>query len=432
MFINNLLNQGSSFENLTIDDIQNANWYFEDNPKINKYSRKQSKSLYSFIKTTEGLFVISRITIGTGLSGYVKIAKHINTKTIVAVKIQLSSMLHIDDYENLHQETEILHKLGQLHSTSFRWKHDLTGPGLMNSHIYWCNKYTKHKHQQIKYNLKYYIFTRLFDGVTLLKYFENYSINTEKVLRIIIKVFEQLDALHNKNIVHGDLNFSNIVILETFDGNIEVNLIDFGLSVMLKNGIGKYKVFDYEFNNQLNCIAPESDCNMVMHNILPELKSSIGRSISEAEYYNIYTWARRGYGFNTVASDVYGFSWHINRMYYLYQDTNLDNPLQYYNQYNPFARRSIDFFISLYKQRLADTMLIQKLIKVILDDQNEQAKNIDPIKDDDIVDASKLNPILHYDFSSKLKSNTSNVITRLPNESSVSKKHNNKKKLTIT
>ena len=302
-------------------------------------SRKATNYPYSMIQTNHGFFLISRITLGVGSSGKVKIGKNISTGQLVAIKTQLFvedfnhndiSMWQYtyDPFRNVDpvnyddnrwawiDEIKTLKQLGQLHGATARWR---TFPASC-----WKNKYDKNpKHEHYRYNLKVYIFSDFFEGTTLSKCLEN-PIDAKEILMIMITTLEQLAKLHEQNIVHGDLSSENIIVHRNSVGKIEIHFIDFEFSGKLQNGIKKYPRLGYKFTSS-SYVPPECDNKMVLDDVIPDLKESKGFPIqiltaieNLAKEKHHVDGELEGYGFITLQSDLYSFlwcMWHYTRDY---------------------------------------------------------------------------------------------------------------------
>lgn len=71
-----------------------------------------------------------------------------------------------------------------------------------------------------------------FAGVTLANFIKEWSYNEEQFLKIAISITEVLDKLHSTNVIHLDLNPSNIIYNPVDES---VNIIDFGSSSLFKH-----------------------------------------------------------------------------------------------------------------------------------------------------------------------------------------------------
>ena len=348
------LNIEELFATLSKSHVASAMSYFKDNPAI-KYSRKHSKIPCSFICTNKGLFAISNKVVGTGSCGKVKIAKNMHTGEIAAVKIQLLILNNTDDYSNsgLHEELYVLDQLKQLHATAYRWWNNTAWQQLTNSDLGWKNKHeTKKKYKSIKYNCKFYIFSDFFHGITLFEYFDKYAATTEKTLQIFIKVLEKLAVLHGLNIVHGDLSFNNILIDKTPDGEIEINLIDFGSSGKLQNGVKMYRILDYFFT-KTRYVPPECDYKKVSTKIIPELQKHQHRSYFSHEMLKAITfWASNGYGFIGINSDLYSVGWCLHSLASVKNNPILLELKKHTYIMDPFYRKPLCFIKAKYQEEL--------------------------------------------------------------------------------
>lgn len=273
---------------VTTEQFNQAIQYFQQNPNKTKYSRKISDLPCSFIKITKNapdnsLIAISRQTLGAGSSGKVKLGRNLITGELTAIKIQIFCFKHkpaiaaINHFH--HKEITILNQLNQLYGTIFRAK----------------------QHSN-RYFFKHYIFSMYFEGITLREYFpKNTPFKFFDFIDIMLKTLEQLKLLHEKNIVHGDLSFRNILVHKKADGEITVRLIDFGLSNFLQDGITQFPIQDYSFNEQAYT-PPECDPK-----ISPKLLTYYENNINNSA--KISAWAQKGYGFHNPSSDLYSLIW---------------------------------------------------------------------------------------------------------------------------
>jgi|GEM_PF-554805 serine/threonine protein kinase len=344
-----------NFKLLTNHIINNVKGFFKYNPIATKSFRKKSELPYSFIRSdNQKMFAISRNTVGFGSTGKVKVGKDIDSGEIVAVKTMLFTVNNITDYSNgswqedCAEETDTLKALGQLHAIAARWWNNKVGiPLPPNSTDGWQNKHTKDPvHRLERYNLKFYIFSDFFDGVTLSKYFSKNNPTIEETLKILIIVLGKLKELHEKNIIHGDVSFNNILIKKS-NGKIEIHLIDFGLSGKLQNGIKKYPILDYKFDDD-SYVPPECDRMISYHEIIQELvKFKFSVEIIGA----INSLAITGHGFHTEASDLYSLGWWV----YYYARGNerriLDEIFWDTLSLNPYCRPTLDSLIDRCKQK---------------------------------------------------------------------------------
>jgi serine/threonine protein kinase len=356
------------FVSLTSIDIKSVGIYFENNKSVNKYSRKQSKFACSFMNTNMGLFAVSRHTVGSGSSGKVKVGKNVHTGDIVAVKIQLLNGNNVLDFVDNLDEPKILIQLGQLYTTTGRW-----WCGVLPNEG-WVNKHEQEsKYRTKKYNFKFYIFSKFFEGITLFKYFENYAPTLEKILRIVIKVLEKLEILNKQNMIHGDLSFSNILINKTPEGEIDINLIDFGLGGVLCNGIKKFPVIDYRFTKK-SYVPPECDYTKVLYKVIPDLVTfKTTGSLALQEFYTINYLAREKYGFQTITSDLYSLGWGIYKYAGAQKDRTLRKLQRHTYIMDPFNREPLQLVTAKYKEQLINVTskpLVYALNKASLNDSS--------------------------------------------------------------
>lgn len=85
-----------------------------------------------------------------------------------------------------------------------------------------------HKLEQYKHT--WYIVMEYFDGLSLDKQIEKRKFELEEALNIVIKITEILGNIHNQNIIHKDINPSNILWNAKTD---TLKIIDFGISTRL-------------------------------------------------------------------------------------------------------------------------------------------------------------------------------------------------------
>ena len=253
----------------------------------------------------------------------------------------------IVDYTNntwkkeCEEETDILMELGQLHGIAARWWHDIIAmPLLPHSTAGWKNKHEKNpEFADLRYNFKFYVVSNFFEGETLYKYLRNNDLSLEETLKILLTVLEELQELHKKNIIHGDLSFKNILIKKNSNGKIEIHLIDFGFSGKMKNGIKKYPFSNYKF--EYIYVPPECDPIIAPQLVSPKVfKAHIVDAINDL--------ANAGYGFNTVTSDLYSLGW------WIYYHANKHNVFEIFKDTldaNPYYRPTLGSLISRCKRK---------------------------------------------------------------------------------
>ncbi|OGT30704.1 MAG: hypothetical protein A3E87_07020 [Gammaproteobacteria bacterium RIFCSPHIGHO2_12_FULL_35_23] len=89
--------------------------------------------------------------------------------------------------------------------------------------------------QLIGHTYSYQILMKKIPGRNLYNYLLSNlaSLNYFKQLKILIAIFDTLETLHEKGLIHGDLNFNNIQIEILSEGHYKIYFIDFGLSYRL-------------------------------------------------------------------------------------------------------------------------------------------------------------------------------------------------------
>ncbi len=197
-------------------------------PELNKFTRKQYLLKYSVIFSTQGEgFALARGKergLGCGSYGQVKLGQNINTGEYVAVKIQSCFNISIVSNEvKWLQERKDLK--GQLIRTS------KNGPK------------------------KHYIIQSLFSGVSIRDHlYKEYHLHLseEQILnrvKMAIAIAQDLkNNFHNKNLIHNDIHFRNILFDEKTG---DAKLIDLAFVRELENGA-------FNSNDSIGiCTAPE-------------------------------------------------------------------------------------------------------------------------------------------------------------------------------
>jgi len=111
--------------------------------------------------------------------------------------------------------------------------------------------------KNIKENGKNILILEYFNGITLKNFFSKKKINFSKYLKIVSKISQIIGEIHNKNIIHKDINSNNILL----NKNYEICIIDFGIST-------KYKLKNQYISNPENLegtisyISPEQTGRM--------------------------------------------------------------------------------------------------------------------------------------------------------------------------
>ncbi|KAM3128618.1 hypothetical protein pb186bvf_019315 [Paramecium bursaria] len=98
-------------------------------------------------------------------------------------------------------------------------------------------------------NKQYYIF-KYIKGVTLKEYIKQIEIS--EIKDIVKQIIEGLEYIHQKDIIHCDIKPANIII-NKLNGQLEVTIIDFGLSV----DVSKTKGLTEGARGTINYMAPE-------------------------------------------------------------------------------------------------------------------------------------------------------------------------------
>lgn len=249
---NNIMNiyivRSKQFLLLTADQEFFVNLYFKYNKNQNKFSKKttiknlqyQPKELVKFINNNPNILPLSYSVlidrsknkifaifpsktiinqplnscntiinglIGEGSYGKVKLAQDLTNHSIIVVKIQIIHKKHrkFKDIEISNEERiqELL------------------------NYFIGSTRVNKPK----KNIFKYYTFSKYIKGENLNIYLEqNKHITINEMIAIFIKILEELNYFHNHvNIVHGDLNFLNIL----YDPKTcTLKIIDFGFSAI--------------------------------------------------------------------------------------------------------------------------------------------------------------------------------------------------------
>jgi len=356
-------------------------FYFNTNNKPdNKLSKKTSHLKCSVIETSDTtittpkkLVTLEGKPIGAGCYGKVKFGRDIETDQPLAIKIQLANS-ETRNQQAFAREALILNKLGRLHSTTIRTYKKPSGLnwlfvrlGLFNKPQGWKNKLDPR--DDTIYDSKFYIATKFYKGITLANYFiNNISTNNtlmipfEKILNILVKVFEESNKIHKFNVIHGDLSFGNILIDDN-DESLNIHITDFGLSSET-SGEETCKIYPISYTTEQNTYtAPECDYKIAKE-LIDKLESFF--------YFNndleqILSWNKSCYGFYTKGSDVYSLGWCINyyiNTFLIETKTNKDFLKQLYegmcNKYC-FNRPSLENLINACKEQLC-SMAPQKQI----------------------------------------------------------------------
>lgn len=104
-----------------------------------------------------------------------------------------------------------------------------------------------------KYDNKYALIFEDVGSVSLKSYFEQKRIPLEELIIIFISIVKSLDSLHKVNIIHKDINPSNLLIIPR---TLEIKIIDFGIALVKSNlFLGKEK--DDSMEGSIAYLSPE-------------------------------------------------------------------------------------------------------------------------------------------------------------------------------
>jgi predicted ATPase/serine phosphatase RsbU (regulator of sigma subunit)/predicted Ser/Thr protein kinase len=118
-------------------------------------------------------------------------------------------------------------------------------------------KHTPEAYELIRSGTNYVIAMEFCEGKTLDKLIrENISLSDK--IRIALAVCEALQAIHEHNVIHKDINPANIIIADDFSS---AKIIDFGISTQLSREVPSVQSFD-NFEGTLNYVSPEQTGRM--------------------------------------------------------------------------------------------------------------------------------------------------------------------------
>lgn len=106
---------------------------------------------------------------------------------------------------------------------------------------------TRAKKDEPKYHYSYRIVDEFIPGQTLYSFLKDFRFtSTEQFVRLVLRIAEALQTIHNNHVIHGDVAGRNIM-LEEIEDDFKVRFIDFGLGYKLNgNAItGFYDTSDY-------------------------------------------------------------------------------------------------------------------------------------------------------------------------------------------
>lgn len=172
-------NQACVYDTEQLDDFKKK---FESS-NFHKIKHDESKNPFSIVKDAEGnIYALSRKILGKGRAGKVKLAQDLKTRELVAVKISHDGFLGTD--------VQGLKELKRFRGEQTR-----------------CSEH----------RFKHYVFMKYFDGITVSQ-FEYYirahelELSLDQLIHFRESLFKALDVLTERNISHGDLHSSNILI----------------------------------------------------------------------------------------------------------------------------------------------------------------------------------------------------------------------------
>jgi predicted ATPase/signal transduction histidine kinase len=113
-------------------------------------------------------------------------------------------------------------------------------------------------HSFEKYNGSYVLILEDIQGVSLNKFCENRVLDLEEYLEIAINIVTSLGIIHEKNIIHKNLNPSNIIYNPQ---TRQIKIIDFGISSVFLKGIGNVKKTE-DIESDVAYISPEQTGKM--------------------------------------------------------------------------------------------------------------------------------------------------------------------------
>ncbi|MCB1176947.1 MAG: AAA family ATPase, partial [Leptospiraceae bacterium] len=109
-----------------------------------------------------------------------------------------------------------------------------------------------------KFDKHYIIISEDIGGVSLWKFIKSFNGSLIDIIKIFIKLGNGLSEIHNSKIIHKDLKPQNIIINPN---NLEIQIIDFGISSVLTNESISIKSPD-KLEGTLNYISPEQTGRM--------------------------------------------------------------------------------------------------------------------------------------------------------------------------
>ncbi len=222
-------------------DWEIATQFFKENPAAAKVSRKKANTTHSFLKINNNIYALKRgKALGVGAFGKVKIVQD-KQGVNYAVKIEgfnsveklehrLKARADLDesdirsmiddkfalDIQDAHDkrkaELKMMEEVGDLKGTA-QVEKDGTKPFLNISNVDYktYTLQTLHSGQELREKIK--------------------TISADQKLSLAIKALQDINALHERKIIHSDIKPENFLV----DDNLRLLSIDFGLSSKVKS-----------------------------------------------------------------------------------------------------------------------------------------------------------------------------------------------------
>lgn len=170
---------------------------------------------------------------GRGGMGSVYRAKHIGLSRQCAIKFIAPSLVSEETWKQFQKEAKIISSL--THSTI-------------------CQIYDLGIHER---TLPYYAMDYI-DGITLDEYLTRFGpLSVGAAAELYIKVLDGLSYAHRRGIVHKDLKPANIMLEKQNDGEVQVRILDFGISELNEPGSRRGNKGDVEVVGSAAYMSPE-------------------------------------------------------------------------------------------------------------------------------------------------------------------------------
>lgn len=202
---------------------------FSGDENLVKWSRKKSGHGHSFIKINGNIYIMARNYLGQGSFSQTKIIQNEKGENY---KLNISDLYGSTAYEN-----NILMRLGEFYGEVNIGKRDLQVSFMDMKNWTGISRKT---YRQMK----------LHEGDTLAQYLRKELSVLEKIT-LAIDLVSQLDRLHTRCIIHGDIKPENIIV----DKEGKVHYIDFNASIDCL--YGEIDALHRLSNGTLGYIAPE-------------------------------------------------------------------------------------------------------------------------------------------------------------------------------